>query len=301
LTPGAYIFADYCFGTIYVWENGRARTVFDLGFGITSFGEDEAGELYVCSDNGNIYRLINAPGRALSNVSAASFLAALAPESIVAAFGTGLATGTQSATTTPLPTVLQETRVTVFDSAGTERLAPLFFVSPNQINYQMPPNTAPGQGRVMMINSQGAVFAQNVNITRVAPAIFTANTTGSGLPAAVLVRVRADGSQVTEPIARFDPAQNQFVAIPIDLGDASQQVFLALFGTGFRFVSPASAATATIGGLNAPVTFAGAQGQLVGVDQANLNIPRSLAGRGEVDVVLMIEGQAANTVRVNMK
>jgi uncharacterized protein (TIGR03437 family) len=40
---------------------------------------------------------------------------------------------------------------------------------------------------------------------------------------------------------------------------------------------------------------------LVGVDQANLNIPRSLAGRGEVDVVLMIEGQAANTVRVNMK
>ncbi len=298
LTPGAYIFADYCFGTIYVRENGQVRTVFDLSFGITSFGEDEAGELYACSDNGNIYRLINS---ALSNVSAANYLPSLAPESIVAAFGTSLATGTQSATTTPLPTTLQGTRVTLTDVMGVERAAPLFYVSPTQVNYQIPQNTAPGQGRVTFTNNQGAIIAQSVNVTRVAPAIFTANASGSGLPAAVLVRVLANGSQTTEPIGRFDPAQNQFVAIPIDLSDASQQIFLVLFGTGFRFVNSMAAATATIGGQNAPVTFAGAQGQLVGVDQANLSVPRSLAGRGEVDVVLTIEGRAANTVRINIK
>jgi uncharacterized protein (TIGR03437 family) len=296
-TPGAYVFGDYCFGTVYVLEGGSARTIFDTNFGITSFGEDEAGELYVCADNGNIYRF----ARPLANVSAGSFLAAFAPESIVAAFGTGLATGTQSATTAPLPTTMQGTRVTVLDSAGAERLAPLFFVSPTQVNYQIPPNTAPGTGRVTITNSQGAVFAQSVNITRVAPAIFTTNATGRGLPAAILVRVLANGTQTTEPIARFDPAQNQFVALPIDLSDPSQQVFLVLFGTGFRLVSSQSAATATIGGQNAPVTFAGAQGQLVGVDQANVGLPRSLAGRGDVDVVLTIEGQAANTVRVNVR
>jgi uncharacterized protein (TIGR03437 family) len=301
LTPGAYVFADYCFGTIYVLESGRARTVLDTNLGITSFGEDEAGELYVCAANGNIYRLVNAPPLALSNVSAASFLATLAPGAIAAAFGTGVATGTQSTTTTLLPTALQETRVMVLDAVGTEHAAGLFFVSPNQVNYLLPPNIAVGAARVTLSNSLGVVFAQNVNLTRVAPAIFAANATGSGLPAAVLVRVLANGSQVTEAIARFDATQNQFVATPIDLGDASQQVFLVLFGTGFRAVSSLAAASATIGGTTATVTFAGAQGQLVGVDQANLSIPRSLAGRGDVDVVLMIEGQTANTVRINVR
>src|SRR5262249_38268374 len=151
----------------------------------------------VCADNGNIYRLLN---NALSNVSAASYLPSLAPESIVAAFGTGLATGTQSATTMPLPTTLQGTRVSVSDTMGVERPAPLFYVSPTQVNYQIPPSTSPGQGRVTFTNSQGAIIAQSVNLTRVAPAIFTANASGRGLPAAYVVRVLANGSQTTEPI-----------------------------------------------------------------------------------------------------
>lgn len=301
LTPGTYIFADYCHGTISVRENGAVRLVFDTSLGITSFGEDEAGELYVCAGAGTIYRLVNGPARDLANVSAASFRGeALAPESIVAAFGTGLSTATQSATTTPLPTALQETRVTVRDATGTERLAPLFFVSSTQVNYQIPPGTAQGQARVTITSGVGAVSSQNINIARVAPAVFTLNTTGRGLPAAVVLRVGLSG-QSTEPIARLNPATNQYEAIPIDLGPVPEPVFLVLFGTGFRFVSAQSAATATIGGENAPVSFAGAQGSLVGVDQANISIPRSLIGRGDVDVVLTIDGQVANTVRVKIK
>lgn len=301
LTPGAYIFADYCHGTISVRENGVVRLVFDTSLGITSFGEDEAGELYVVAGAGTIYRLINGPPRALANVSAASYRGeALAPESIVAAFGTGLATGTQSATTTPLPTALQETRVTVRDANGTDRLAPLFFVSPTQVNYQIPIGTAQGQARVTISNGQGVVSSQDITITRVSPAVFTLNTSGRGLPAAVVLRTTL-GGQTTEPIARFNPATNQYEAIPIDLGPMPEPIFLVMFGTGFRFVSAQSAATATIGGENAPVSFAGAQGSLVGVDQTNISIPRSLMGRGDVDVVLTIDGQVANTVRVNIK
>lgn len=301
LTPGAYIFADYCFGTISVRENGVVRQVFDTSLGITSFGEDEAGELYVCAGAGTIYRLVNAPPRALANVSAASYRGeALAPESIVAAFGTGLATGTQSATTPPLPTALLETRVTVRDANGTERLAPLFFVSSTQANYQIPIGTAQGQARVTITNGQGVVSSQNILITRVAPAVFTLNTSGRGLPAAVVLRTTL-GGQITEPIARLNPVTNQYEAIPIDLGPVPEPIFLVMFGTGFRFVSAQTAATAIIGGTNAPVSFAGPQGSLVGVDQTNISIPRSLMGRGEVDVVLTVEGQAANTVRVNIK
>ena len=117
--------------------------------------------------------------------------------------------------------------------------------------------------------------------------------------------VKADGTQIYEPIARFDQAQNKFVAVPIDLGpdlgNATDQVFLLLFGTGFRNRSALSAVTCKIGGTDAEVLYAGLQGDFVGLDQSNVRIPRSLKGRGEVDVVMTVDGKAANTVRVNLK
>jgi uncharacterized protein (TIGR03437 family) len=86
-----------------------------------------------------------------------------------------------------------------------------------------------------------------------------------------------------------------------DLGPASDQVFLILFGTGWRFRSAPSAATCGIGGLNSEVLFAGAQGDFVGLDQMNIRLARALIGRGEVDLVVNVEGRVANTVRINIK
>jgi uncharacterized protein (TIGR03437 family) len=54
---------------------------------------------------------------------------------------------TNAAASIPLPGELAGTTVKVRDSAGVERSAPLFFVSPNQINYQLPPGTASGRRR----------------------------------------------------------------------------------------------------------------------------------------------------------
>jgi len=50
-----------------------------------------------------------------------------------------------------------------------------------------------------------------------------------------------------------------------------------------------------------PVLYAGAQGTLAGLDQVNAQLPQSLAGRGEVDVMLTVDGKPANTVRVYFK
>jgi len=76
---------------------------------------------------------------------------------------------------------------------------------------------------------------------------------------------------------------------------------LILFGTGVRGALMLSTLTATLGGTPAEVTYAGAQGTLTGVDQINLRLPRSLAGRGDANLVLTVEGVAANTVKVNFK
>jgi uncharacterized protein (TIGR03437 family) len=49
------------------------------------------------------------------------------------------------------------------------------------------------------------------------------------------------------------------------------------------------------------VSFAGAQGDFVGVDQVNVLLPRVLAGRGELDLFLTVDGQLANPLRVQIK
>lgn len=238
----------------------------------------------------------------VTGVSAASFDgSAFSSEEIVAAFGTGLATTTQIAASLPLPTTLAGTTVKVKDGAGAERLAPLFFVSPGQINYQVPPGTVTGTATVTVTSGAGTMAAGTIQIANIAPGLFTANANGQGVPSGYVLRVRADNSQSIEPLARFDTGQNRFVAEPIDLGPATDQVFVILFGTGFRFRSSLAAVTARLGGENATVLFVGPQGDFVGLDQLNAQVPRSLAGRGELDWVLTVDGKTANTVRINIK
>ncbi len=238
---------------------------------------------------------------AAASVSAASYLgSALASESIVAAFGTGLATTVQSASSVPLPTELAGTRVLVRDSAGAERFSPLFFVAPAQINYQIPPGTANGVAAVTVTSGAGASSFGTALIDSVAPGLFAANADGQGVAAAVAVRVR-NGVQTFEPVVIFDATQRKFVPLPIDLGPESDTVVLVLFGTGIRFRSAQSAVAVKLGGVDAPVIYASIAPEFVGLDQVNAIIPRSLAGRGEIDVMMMVDGKTANTVKISVR
>ncbi len=240
--------------------------------------------------------------RAVASVSAASFTGgALASESIVAAFGQSLATRVEAANTLPLPTTLAGTTVKVKDSAGVERLAPLFFVAPGQINFLVPTGTAPGAAMITITSGAGAVSMGNVNIATVTPGLFAANANGQGVAAAVALRFKADGAQSFEPVSRFEPALNRFVPVPIDLGPESDQVFLILFGTGWRFRSALPAVSLQLGGSNHEVLYAGPQGDFAGLDQVNARLSRSLIGRGEIAVRLTADGQPANILGINVK
>ncbi len=231
---------------------------------------------------------------AVTSVSAASFLGPqLASESIVSAFGTNLAANLEVANTTPLPTTLAGTTVTIRDINDTERLAPLFFVSPTQINYQITPGTPAGPATITITNSTGQISRGSVQVVTTAPGMFSADASGKGFASAVALRVR-NGQQTFEPITRFDSATNQIVAVPIDLGPETDQMFLIAFGTGIRLRLNASA---LIGGAGSEVLFSGPS-SFIGVDQVNLRIPRSLVGRGEVDVVITADGKQTNPVRI---
>ena len=235
-------------------------------------------------------------------VSAASFTGgSLASEEIVTAFGANLASGTEIGTTTPLPISLLGTSVKVKDKNNVERPAPLFFVSPGQINFQIPPDTATGKATVTVTNSQNMSVSATVLIEKTAPGIFTANASGKDVPAAILLRVKADGSQIFEPVARFDSQLNKLVPLPIDFGVETDVLFLLLFGSGWRGRSAMDKVIARIGDANLTVQYAGAQGSFIGEDQINLQLPRILIGRGEATLSLTVDGQIANLVTVAFK
>jgi uncharacterized protein (TIGR03437 family) len=245
------------------------------------------------------------PGSAvgpLASVSAASFAATapLSPQGIVAGFGSGLSVNVVSASSLPLPTQLDGTEVRVRDASGNDRNAGLFFVAPTQINYLIPAGTANGTATITVRRSGNDVAQGTVTIESVAPGLFAANANGQGVAAAVVFR-RRGAVDTTEPVAQLNSTTGRFEPVPIDLGPETDLVFLIAFGTGIRGVSAQSAATATIGGTNAPVSFAGATPGFEGLDQANISIPRSLIGRGVVDVVLRVDNKTANTVQINVK
>ena len=169
-------------------------------------------------------------------VSSASYSrsSGLAPEGIVTVFGGNLAASIEVGGSVPLPTTLAGTTVNVRDSLGVERLAPLFYVAPTQINLQIPLGTAPGLAVVAVTNANGQSYTDLLTITNAAPSLFAANGDGAGVPAGLLVRVRGDGSQIFELIARFDQATNRYLPLPLDLGPNTDTVVLVLFGTGVR-------------------------------------------------------------------
>jgi len=237
----------------------------------------------------------------ITAVSAASYSAAgVANDGIAALFGADLASTTAATPSTTLPTTLGGVQLFVRDSGGSSHAAGLFFVSPAQINFLVPSAAAAGSA-VLYVLRNGAAVGQGVaDLHVVGPALFTANSDGKGVPAALVLRVR-NGTQTYEELLQYDAASKSFVLTPIDLGPATDQVFLAAFGTGFRHRSSVSAVNATIGGVNAQVMSAGAHSFFVGLDQANILIPRSLSGRGNADVNLTVDGVAANAVTIDLK
>ncbi|HQR34766.1 MAG TPA: SBBP repeat-containing protein [Blastocatellia bacterium] len=240
----------------------------------------------------------------IATVSAASFTSgSVAPEEIVAAFGVNLASGIEIASSTPLPTSLLGTTIKLKDNLNVEALAPLFFVSPGQVNFQIPKGLASGKATVTITNAQNASVSATVLIEKTAPGLFSANASGKDVAAAILLRVKADGTQLYEPMAQF--VQGKFVPLPIDfgpnLGSASDQLYLLLFGSGWRGRSSEQAVKAQIGNVSIPVIYAGVQGDFVGEDQINLQLPRSLAGKGEQIVSVTVDGQLANLVTVAFK
>jgi uncharacterized protein (TIGR03437 family) len=224
-------------------------------------------------------------------VSAASYQPAVAAEAIGAMFGTRLATQFSAASSLPLPTSIAGTSVYANGIAS-----PLFFVSPGQVNYLIPPGLVAGAtAMVVTVAGDGVVSQGRLPVGAEAPGIFTANATGSGGPAAVWTLDGVNFMPVSNP-------DGSLRAVPAG-------AVVALFATGVRNAPDpnpsngngvAESVRVNLGGVMVTPLYAGPQGGFVGLDQINLQIPSGLAGRGRIDVVVTVNHQPANTIQLQI-
>ena len=113
-------------------------------------------------------------------VSAATYTAPVAPGSLAALFGENLATSSVSAPSVPLPRILGGVQVLI---GG--RIAPLLYVSPNQINFQVPANTPVGHVPLVVSGLGGSSESVNVLVVSEVLGVFVRGEGRCG-PGAIL-------------------------------------------------------------------------------------------------------------------
>lgn len=253
---------------------------------------DQTGSLLIADDTaGAVYRLTFA----VAGVSAASGAGLVAPASIATVHGTNLANTTVSAPTADWPLSLGGVSLFVTDGANVDRQVQLAYVSPSQINFVIPADSAQGTGTLRI--SPGASLG-SVQIASTAPGLFSGDGTGHGAAAAIGVRVVIP-AQVQSLVTVFKcDSANNCSTVPIDMG-VDAPVTLVLFGTGIRNAAPGTVKV-NIGNLTLDPLYAGPQSTYPGLDQINVGLPISLRGSGEVQVSVTIGNQTSNTVTISI-
>jgi uncharacterized protein (TIGR03437 family) len=230
-------------------------------------------------------------------VNGASYqAAAVAPDEWIAIFGNLMASTTAVASN--LGTSLAGTSVSITDSTGKSQAALMYVVAPGQVNCLLPSNLAPGPAVLTLTKPDGTQASVTVRVEPTLPGIFSANANGKGVAAAYYSLLTASTDTVATQVI-FNCGTSGCTAAPLSLGGASDQGVLQLYGTGLRHYSGSVAAT--IGGVAAQVQYAGAGGGYAGLDQINILVPHQLAGKGEVPIVILVDGKPTNTVTASFQ
>jgi len=245
------------------------------------------------------YYGVNAAFTVQSSAAASSVLA---PDSLASLYGSNLSATTAQAPTAAWPTSLGGISVSVTDSAGTARPAVISYVSPAQINLVVPDGTKPGAATFTIQGSPspGGTLSAPGNVASVAPTLFSADGTGTGVAAATAIRVNAGNPQLQFAVPVFQCSSAGCAGIPMDVG-LDTPVFLTFYGTGIRNRSSLQNVSVTINGISVPVLYAGPQPQYPGLDQVNVPLTLNLRGSGVSNVVLTVDGQTSNTVTVTIQ
>lgn len=213
-------------------------------------------------------------------VDGASFQPRYSPGMILSVFGSTLAPAgiAESASNVPLPVTMAGVSATV---NGVE--APLYYVSPTQLNIQVPWSTAVNTSATLIVNNNGQLASQSFNVAAASPGIFTDQNklivpSGSAIVGQITTLYMAGAGAVTPAIATGSAPSN---STPLN-----------------ELPAPANT-TVTVGGVQANTTFIGIPYSLAGVTQINFQIPSGVPP-GLQPVIVNVNGIASNTAYVTV-
>jgi uncharacterized protein (TIGR03437 family) len=277
-------------GSAYSGDGGNATDAF-LSFP-RSLAVSSDGTIYIADTGNHAIRMLTPAFPTISTngvANAASFINRISPGALATIFGTGLATSIfQADDGFTWPTTAKNVNVRV---NGVN--APLYYVSPGQINFQVPWATpTSGTVNVSVLYNGGASNTVAVPVSTAAPGLFNL---ASG---AAIVQNTPDYSlnDPSNPAARG----STIIAYLTGSGPLSVAQKDGVPASLTTLVSATSAATARIGSLPATVSFTGLTPGFVGLVQMNIVVPTSLpAGMHTLEIT--IDGQTSNSATIAVK
>jgi uncharacterized protein (TIGR03437 family) len=230
-------------------------------------------------------------------VSAASFEpnAPLAPGGFASIFGKHLANSSSLASSLPLATTLAGAQVFI---AG--QLAPIDYASDGQLNVLVPYGVQPNSTQQLIV-LQGTAYSQSqaVTIAPAQPAIYSQNQSGKG-PGAIVV-VTPNGTQFQADSSNPASAGDSLTIYCAGLGGVDVSVTAGAAAPASPLAKATTTISATIGGIAAPVSFAGLSPGFAGLYQVNVTVPAGVKPGPSVPVVLTGAGLSSPPVTVAIR
>ena len=221
----------------------------------------------------------------------------LARGGVATAYGPILADREMAARGLVLPWRLGNVSVRITDALGVPRFAPLLYTGAGWsfINFIVPEKCAKGPAEVAVVRDDGSVSSSRVLIGDLAPGLLTVPPDGRSAAVGEVTQHAAGKPEVW--FATWQCRKADCRTAPIALSPEVATT-LRLTGTGFRHFGSHPVVEVTAGGISAPVVSIG-PGSAPGTDQVTVRVPDTLAGRGETDLYMKVNGELSNVVRVN--
>jgi uncharacterized protein (TIGR03437 family) len=274
-------------GASYSGDGGPATTA-GLAFprGLTV---DSGGKVYIADTQNSVIRVLTPTFPAISPggvANAASYAPRLSPGALASVFGTGFGSITAQPDS-PLPKSVSGVAVNVNGKA-----APIFYLSPGQINFQVPWATSTGAGSVTVNVNGGSSNSISVPVSAAAPGLFFDQASG----AAIVQNSDFSLNTSSNPA----PRGGTIIAYLTGSGPLSPAQSDGVPAPTTSLVNMTAAYSAQIGTAPAQVTFAGLAPGFIGLVQMNIVVPPTLTP-GTYSLTVTVGGETSNSATIAVK